>query len=112
MIKKVWQVAVMFCVVAHGFTQAMLGRWKIMPSIPLMIFMGTPHRGLDTEALLELVKHDATAPLIRQISFRSHELNELNSDFCHFLSTAPNISILSVYETIRTKTLLEVSNTL
>ncbi|KAF7888107.1 uncharacterized protein EAF02_002648 [Botrytis sinoallii] len=88
--------------------KAMLGRWKVMPSIPLMIFMGTPHRGLDTEALLELVKHDATAPLIRQISFRSHELNELNSDFCHFLSTAPDIAILSVYETIRTKTLVEM----
>ncbi|APA09573.1 hypothetical protein sscle_05g043430 [Sclerotinia sclerotiorum 1980 UF-70] len=88
--------------------KAMLGRWKIMPSIPLMIFLGTPHRGLDTEALLELVKHDATAPLIRQISFRSHELNELNSDFCHFLSTAPDIAILSVYETIRTKTLVEM----
>lgn len=83
-----------------------------MPSIPLMIFMGTPHRGLDTEALLELVKHDATAPLIRQISFRSHELNELNSDFCHFLTTAPDIAILSVYETIRTKTLVEVSKKL
>ncbi|QSZ37446.1 hypothetical protein DSL72_008542 [Monilinia vaccinii-corymbosi] len=90
--------------------KAMLGRWKISPSIPLMVFMGTPHRGLDTEALLELVKHDATAPLIRQISFRSHELNELNSDFCHFLTTAPDISILSVYETIRTKTLLEMND--
>ncbi|KAI9648110.1 hypothetical protein NHQ30_002740 [Ciborinia camelliae] len=96
--------------VALESSQAMLGRWKIMPPIPLMIFMGTPHRGLDTDALLELVKHDATAPLIRQISFRSHELNELNSDFCHFLSTAPNISILSVYETIRTKTLLEMAD--
>lgn len=82
------------------------------PSIPLMIFMGTPHRGLDTDALLELVKHDATAPLIRQISFRSHELNELNSDFCHFVTTEPDIGILSVYETIRTKTLLEVSSTI
>ncbi|KAA8574998.1 hypothetical protein EYC84_004220 [Monilinia fructicola] len=90
--------------------KAMLGRWKIMPSIPLMIFMGTPHRGLDTEALLELVKHDATAPLIRQISFRSHELNELNSDFCHFLTSAPDISVLSVYETTRTKTLLEMAD--
>jgi hypothetical protein len=73
-----------------------------------MIFLGTPHRGLDTEALSELVKNDSTAPLIRQISFRSYELNELNSDFVNFLSKATDIAILSVYETIQTKTLIEV----
>ncbi|KAM3067595.1 hypothetical protein ACMFMG_000090 [Clarireedia jacksonii] len=90
--------------------KTLLGRWKIPPQVPLMIFLGTPHRGLDTEALAELVKHDSTAPLIRQISFRSYELNELNSDFCNFLSKATDIAILSVYETIQTKTLVEASD--
>ena len=70
-----------------------------------IIFLGAPHKGLETTALETLVKSQATEDIIRELKSESPTLTELNDKFRH---VAKDIDILTCYELSPTKTAIEV----
>ncbi|KAL9133201.1 MAG: hypothetical protein Q9175_005624 [Cornicularia normoerica] len=70
-----------------------------------IIFLGAPHKGLETTALETLVKSQATEDMIRELKSESPTLTELNDKFRH---VAKDIDILTCYELSPTKTAFEV----
>ncbi len=70
-----------------------------------MIFMGAPHKGLETTALETLVSRKATEDMIRELKSESPTLTELNDKFRY---VAKDIDILTCYELSPTKTAIEV----
>ena len=70
-----------------------------------IIFLGAPHKGLETTALETLVKSQATEDMIRELKSESPTLTELNDKFRH---VAQDIDILTCYELSPTKTAIEV----
>lgn len=70
-----------------------------------IIFMGAPHKGLETTALETLVKSQPTEDIIRELRSESPTLTELNDKFRH---VAKDIDILTCYELGLTKTAIEV----
>ncbi|KAI9772824.1 MAG: hypothetical protein M1840_008706 [Geoglossum simile] len=72
--------------------------------VQLIVFMGAPHRGLDTTALETLVKSKPTEGLVRELKAGSPTLTELNDKFRHI---ATDITILSCFESNPTKTAIE-----
>lgn len=70
-----------------------------------IIFLGAPHKGLETTALETLVKSQATEDMIRELKAESPTLTELNDKFRH---VAKDIDILTCYELSPTKTAIEV----
>ena len=70
-----------------------------------IVFLGAPHRGLETTALESLVKSQATEDMIRELKAESPTLTELNDKFRH---VAKAIDILTCYELSPTKTAIEV----
>lgn len=70
-----------------------------------IVFMGAPHKGLETTALETLVKSQPTEDIIRELRSESPTLTELNDKFRH---VAKDIDILTCYELSLTKTAIEV----
>ena len=70
-----------------------------------IIFMGAPHKGLETTALETLVSRKATEDMIRELKSESPTLTELNDKFRY---VAKDIDILTCYELSPTKTAIEV----
>ena len=70
-----------------------------------IIFLGAPHKGLETTALETLVKSKATEDMIRELKSESPTLTELNDKFRH---VAKDVDILTCYELSPTKTAIEV----
>lgn len=70
-----------------------------------IIFLGAPHKGLETTALETLVKSQATEDMIRELNSESPTLTELKDKFRH---VAKDIDILTCYELSPTKTAVEV----
>ena len=73
--------------------------------IQSIVFLGAPHRGLQTANLETLVKSRPTEHLIRELKSESPTLTELNDKFRH---VAKDIDILTCYELSPTKTAMEV----
>ncbi|KAH0541634.1 hypothetical protein FGG08_003924 [Glutinoglossum americanum] len=72
--------------------------------VQLAVFMGAPHRGLDTAALETVVGSKPTGDLIRELKAESPTLRELNEKF---LRVATEFDILTCFETEPTKTVIE-----
>lgn len=70
-----------------------------------IIFLGAPHKGLETTALETLVKSQASEDMIRELKSESPTLTELNDKFRH---VAKDIDILTCYELSPTKTAIEM----
>lgn len=70
-----------------------------------IIFLASPHKGLDTAALMSLVESKPTEDMIRELKAESPTLTELNE---RFGSVAENIDIVTCYEMKPTKTAMEV----
>lgn len=70
-----------------------------------IVFLAAPHRGLNINALQTLVKQKPTETLVMELKAGSPTLTDLNNRFAHF---ARDINILTCYETIMTKTVIEV----
>lgn len=75
--------------------------------VPLLIFMGAPHGGLETKALETLVKGQPTQPLIEELRKGSPVLKAMATKFARI---ANRIKILSVFETLPTKTAILVQS--
>ncbi|KAL8856323.1 MAG: hypothetical protein Q9178_007087 [Gyalolechia marmorata] len=71
-----------------------------------LIFFGAPHRGLETSALQTIVKSQPLEELVQELQTSSPTLRELNDKFRHVVG---DISILTCYETVPTKTAIKVS---
>lgn len=76
--------------------------------VPLIIFLGAPHKGLQITALETLVKFRPTEDMARELKPGSPTLTDLNERFRH---VAKNIDILTCYELYPTKTAIRVSIT-
>jgi len=77
--------------------------------IPQIIFFGAPHNGLNTDALSTLVGGQPSAPLIQDLTPGSGVLVNLNDKFAEKLARmGRNIRVLSVVETRKTKTVVQV----
>ncbi|CAD6574573.1 MAG: hypothetical protein ASARMPREDX12_006825 [Alectoria sarmentosa] len=76
-------------------------------SLPLpvhsLIFLGAPHRGLETTALKTLVEGTASANMIRDLEEGSNTLAMLDDDFKKYHQES-SIHILSFYELYKTPT--------
>ncbi|CAD6579932.1 MAG: hypothetical protein ASARMPRED_009298 [Alectoria sarmentosa] len=76
-------------------------------SLPLpvhsLIFLGAPHRGLETTALKALVEGTASANMIRDLEEGSNTLAMLDDDFKKYHQES-SIHILSFYELYKTPT--------
>ena len=72
-----------------------------------IIFLGAPHKGLQTAALETLVKSKPTEDMIRELKAESPTLTELNDKFRY---VAKEINILTCYELYPTKTAIRVSS--
>lgn len=70
-----------------------------------IIFLASPHKGLDTAALMTLVESKPTEDMIRELKAESPTLTELNDKF-RFV--AQDIDIVTCYELKPTKTAIEV----
>jgi hypothetical protein len=73
----------------------------------MIIFMGAPHRGLETDALERLVKSQPTQKLITELKPESPAIRELNENFKRVVK---GIRIVSCYETHYSKTVVKVQN--
>ena len=80
-------------------------------SLPLpvhsLIFLGAPHRGLETTALKTLVEGTASANMIRDLEEGSNTLAMLDDDFKKYHQES-SIHILSFYELYKTPTAHQV----
>lgn len=76
-------------------------------SLPVrtIIFFGTPHRGLQTDALRTLVGSTPSKTIVEELTEDSTTLFYLNRDFRHVVE---EVDILSIYEMYPTKTVLKV----
>ena len=84
--------------------------WQGMPDnleelVPQIIFMGAPHGGLATDALMTLVKGKASETLIEDLQPGSAVLKKMTSKFAPL---AQRIRILSIYERLPTKSAIQV----
>jgi hypothetical protein len=70
-----------------------------------IVFLATPHRGLNIAALQTLVKGTATEQLILELRAESRTLTDINQRFAFI---ARDIDILTCYETQPTKTAILV----
>jgi hypothetical protein len=82
------------------------GYYQSQLPVRSIIFMGAPHRGLDTTAIGELVKSKPTEVLISELRAESPTLMDLSK---HFPNVAKDVDILSCFESMPTKTIIEVS---
>lgn len=74
-----------------------------------IIFFGAPHNGLNTDALSTLVGGQPSAPLIQDLTPGSGVLVNLNNKFAEYLARmGRDIRILSVVETRKTRTVVQV----
>ena len=84
-----------------------IGIYSSRLPVHAIVFIGAPHRGLQTMALETLVKSRATEDMIRELRAESPTLTELNDKFRH---VAKDIDILTCYELTPTKTAIEVGS--
>ncbi|KAL8960924.1 MAG: hypothetical protein Q9193_002450 [Seirophora villosa] len=82
-----------------------VGRYGPHLQVQAIIFLASPHKGLDTAALMSLVESKPTEDMIRELKAESPTLTELNE---RFGSVAENIDIVTCYEMKPTKTAMEM----
>ncbi len=73
--------------------------------VRLIIFFGAPHQGLEITALQRIVRSEPSKDLIQELKPESPTLTDLNDRFIH---VAKDISILSLYELVKTPTVVKV----
>ncbi|KAI4183972.1 MAG: hypothetical protein LQ348_004607 [Seirophora lacunosa] len=83
-----------------------VGRYGPHLQVQAIIFLASPHKGLDTAALMSLVESKPTEDMIRELKAESPTLTELNE---RFGSVAENIDIVTCYEMKPTKTAMEIA---
>lgn len=78
-------------------------RYRSGPRLPirLIIFLAAPHRGMEIEALLTVIKDKPPQQLIHELGRNSAILKELNHSF---IRASEQIQILSAFETLATPT--------
>jgi pimeloyl-ACP methyl ester carboxylesterase len=69
--------------------------------LPCVIFLGTPHRGLETEALITLVKKEPSRDIVEELGPDSPTLCDLNDQFRRL---ADQMNIVTFYEMVTTPT--------
>jgi hypothetical protein len=69
--------------------------------VRLVVFLAAPHRGMEIEALLTVIKDKPPQQLINELRRNSAILRELDRSF---IDAAEHIKILTVYETQETPT--------
>lgn len=69
------------------------------------IFFGVPNQGIRITHWLPMVKNQPNENLVRNLAPNSHYLRNLHEKFCReLMMLLPNSAVISVYETVRTKT--------
>lgn len=68
-----------------------------------LIFFGVPNRGIRVEHWLPMVNDQPNSELVRNLSPESSYLRDLQRNFDRYFQD-PSSKILSIYETMRTKT--------
>jgi hypothetical protein len=71
--------------------------------IKLLIFLAAPHRGMDIEALKTMIKSDPPQQLVNEIGPESPTLKDMHD---RFRRVSVHMQILSVYETLKTPTVV------
>lgn len=75
---------------------------KSAPIVKAVIFIGAPHRGLNTNALQSIMNGTPSADLIRALEWKSPTIQKLNNGFRH---VCKGLDILTIYEKTPTATL-------
>jgi hypothetical protein len=81
---------------------------NLIQSTRAIVFFGTPHRGLDIDALRIVTQGRPTEEMIRDLSPTSGLLRSLND---MFRALSDSVVLISCYETDETPTTREVSST-
>ena len=69
--------------------------------LPCVMFLGTPHRGLETEALATLVKQEPSRDIVEELRPDSPTIRDLNDQFRR---VASHMNIVTCYELVPTPT--------
>lgn len=91
-------------IIEAGKNQDQYGR--VFNSIYSICFFGTPHRGLNTEALEKMVADEPTKYLIKDLRENSEVIRSLREDFAKYTKS---LRVLTCFERLETPT-MEFSN--
>ena len=79
---------------------------RVFLSTLAVFFLGVPHRGLHTEALISMVRDQENEHLIRDLGSHSQYLDLLHTTFCELFRIV-NFRTISIYETKLSSTVKE-----